>query len=92
MVLFYQHVLRLDQDALEGDLVKVFEGGKYRQAPDELWNQAVLQQVLGLDLTKDRARLAVLRSLHGGSKANGCCPASGRDDHLQAAKGAATNE
>ena len=61
MVLLDQRVLRLDQDALERRLVEVFEGGKHRQAPDELRDQAVLQQVLRLDLAEDLARLAVLR-------------------------------
>jgi hypothetical protein len=38
MVLLDQRVLRLDQDALEGSL-RLFEGGKYRQATNELRDQ-----------------------------------------------------
>jgi hypothetical protein len=36
MVLLNQRVLGLDQDALERRLVEVFEGGEYRQPPNEL--------------------------------------------------------
>jgi ABC-type uncharacterized transport system substrate-binding protein len=87
-----QSVLRLDQDAFECRLVQIFEGGEHWQTPDELRDQTIFQQVLRLDLTEDLAGLAVLWGLHGSAKTNGGCPASGRDDLLQTAEGAATHE
>src|ERR1700681_2883016 len=46
MVLFDQRVLGLDQDALERRLVEVFERGEHWKAPNELRDQAILQQIL----------------------------------------------
>ena len=91
-VLLNQRVLGFDQDALERRLVEVFEGGQHRQAPNELRDQAVLQQVLRFDLAEDLARLAVLRRCHLGAEADGGGAASGGDDFFQAGEGTPTNE
>src|SRR5262245_37760918 len=92
LVLFHQRILRLGEDALEGDLVEVLEGGDDRQAADEFGYQAVLEQVLGLDLAEDLALLAVLRRRNLGGKADGGRLAARRDDLLQAGERAAAHE
>src|SRR5271170_4036888 len=92
IVLLDQGVLRLDQDALQRRLVEIFKCGKRWQAPNELWNQTVFQQVLRLDLAEDLASIAVLGSRHFGAEANrGRTPAR-RIDLLEAAKRAAAHE
>ena len=60
LVLLYQGVLRLGEDALERRLVEVLERRDHRQAADEFRDQAVAQQILRLDLAEDLALLAVL--------------------------------
>src|SRR5207244_8832738 len=63
-----------------------------RQSADELGNQAVLQEVLRLDLTENFARLAVLRRQDLGAKADrGRSPARG-DDLLEPIEGASAHE
>src|SRR5438105_15349969 len=57
-VLFHQRVLWFEQNALESRLVEIFEGGEHLQAPNEFRNQAVLQQVLRLDLPEPMLRWA----------------------------------
>src|SRR6266446_2224518 len=51
-VLFHQRILWFKQNALECRLVEIFQGGEHWQAPNEFRDQAVLQQVLRLDLTE----------------------------------------
>src|SRR5580704_14448685 len=48
----------------------VFEGGEHRQPPNELRDQAILQQVLRLDVAEYLAGLAVLRRRHLGAESD----------------------
>ena len=61
LVLLDQRVLRLDQDFLQRRLVEILKRRDDRQAADEFRDQAVFEQVLGLDLAEDFALLAVFR-------------------------------
>src|SRR5262249_41314711 len=92
LVLFHQRVLGLGENELERGLVEVLERGHDGQAADEFRDQAILQQVLRLDLTEDFAGLAVLRRKHVGAEADRGRPTACRDDVLEPIKGAAAHE
>jgi hypothetical protein len=59
-----------------------------RKAADEFRDQAVLEQVLRLDVAEDLALLAVLRRYHLGAKADRARPAARRNDPLESRSGA----
>src|SRR4029079_3892125 len=62
------------------------------QAPDELGNQPVLDQVLGQAVLEDLARVAVGLGLDRGGKADSFVADAPRDDFVEIREGAATDE
>src|SRR4029077_14722189 len=92
LVLLYERVLGLQEDALESGFVEVLERCNYRQPSDELRDQAVLEQVFRLDVTENLAWLAVLRRHHPGGEADrGRTPAR-RDDLFESGERAAAHK
>src|SRR6266536_4783029 len=92
LVLLHQRVLWLGENKLERGFVEILERGNDGQSADELGNQAVFQQVLGLDFTENFAGLAVLRRQDLGAEADrGRSPARG-DDLLEPIEGASAHE
>src|SRR5262249_22557267 len=89
LILLDQRVLRIGQNLLQRGLVEILERRDHRQAADEFGDQAVLQQVLGLDVTEDLAGAAVFRREHLRTEADRGRTAAGRDDLLEAGEGAA---
>ena len=63
LVLLGPGVPRLGQDAHQGVLVQLVEGGHHRQAAHELGDQAELDQVRGLHLDEQLAGLRPPRAL-----------------------------
>jgi hypothetical protein len=88
----YQSVLRLGQDLLQRCFVEVAERRDHRQAADELGDQAVLEQILRLDLAEDFAGAAILRRDDLGAEADRGRTAARGNDLLQAAEGATADE
>src|SRR6516164_7424519 len=90
--LLHQRVLGLGENKLEGRLVEVLERGHHEQSADEFRDQAVLQEILRLDLTENFTSATVFRRNYLGAEADrGRPPASG-NDLLQAGEGAAAHE
>src|SRR5205085_6909925 len=92
LVLLYQRVLRLGENALQRRLVEVFERGDDRQAADEFGDQAVAQQIIRLDLAENLALLAILRCDHLGAKADGGGFAARRNDLVEPGERTAAHE
>src|SRR6202051_1026839 len=61
LILLHQRVLRIGQELLQRSLVEILQRRDHGQAADELRNQAVLQQILGLDVAEDLAGTAIFR-------------------------------
>ena len=80
LVLLDDRVLGLAQDADERRLVEVVQGGHHGQPPDELRDEPVLQQVLGLHHGQQVAHAPVLAALDLGPEAHAASrpPASPR--------------
>jgi hypothetical protein len=62
-VLLAERVLRLDQDRDQRLFVELVERRHHRQTADELRNQAVLDQVLGLHVVEHVAAVAAAQAL-----------------------------
>src|SRR5829696_3654514 len=92
LVLLDERVLRLLEDALQRHLVEILERRDHRQAADELGDEAEFQEVFGLDEAEHLAGAAVVRRRDRGTEADRGALAAGRDDALQAGKGAAADE
>src|SRR6266545_5050754 len=92
LVLLHQRVLRLREDALEGQLVEILEGGQHGQPPDEFGDEAVLQQILRCDLAEDFAGAPAFRRDYLGAEADRARSAARRDDLLEPGEGAAAYE
>ena len=92
LVLLDQRVLRLGEDALERRLVEIFQRRDHRKPADEFRDQAVFQQILGLDLAEDFALLAIFRRQHLGAEADRGGTAARGDDLFQAGESAAADE
>ena len=60
LILLHQRVLGLGQDELERGLVEILKRRHDRKAADEFRDQAVLEQVLRLDVAEDLALLSIL--------------------------------
>ena len=60
LILLHQRVLGLGQDELERGLVEILKRRDDRKAADEFRDQAVLEQVLRLDVAEDLALLSIL--------------------------------
>src|SRR5882672_6553933 len=92
LILFHQRVLRIGQNLLQRSLVQIFQGRDDRQAADEFRDQAVLQEILGLDMTEDFTGAAIFRRQHLGREADrGRAPAR-RDDLLKPRERATADE
>src|SRR6266852_5634378 len=92
LILLHQRVLRIGQNLLERSFVEILQRGDHRQAADELRDQAVLQEILGLDVTEDFAGTAVFRRQHLGRETDrGRAPTRG-DDLLQAGERTTADE
>src|SRR5690606_27645642 len=90
--LLHKRVLRLLQNLLQGLLVEVLERRHDRQAADELGDQTVLEQILGLHLAEHFARLAVFRRAYRRTEPDRrASPACG-DDLVEAGKGTAADK
>ena len=61
LILLHQCVLGLGENELQRRLVEILECGDDGQSANEFGDQAILQEILGLDLTEDLAGTAILR-------------------------------
>src|SRR5260370_10726799 len=91
-MLLDQRVLRLRENPLERKLVKILKGGQHGEPPDDLGDEAVLQQILRRNLAEDFAGAAVIGRDYLGAEADRARPAARRDDLLEPGEGAATYE
>src|SRR5712664_1489170 len=92
LVLLDDRVLRLAEDADQGRLVQVVQGGDHRQAAHELGDEAVLELVLGLDQGQQLADPAVLAALDLGPEADAGPAHAALHDLVDAHKGAPADE
>src|ERR1700736_866980 len=92
LILLHQSVLRIGQNLLERNFIEILQRGDHRQAADELGNQAVLQQILGLDVTEDLAGAAIFRRQHLSRETDRRRASARRDDLFQAGKRTAADE
>ena len=93
VILLDERVLRLGQDADQRVLVELFEGSDHRQAADELRDQPVLDQVLGLDsLQRVADVLGILEAAHFGAEADAGALRTLADDLFQSVERAAADE
>src|SRR6266478_707901 len=92
LILLHQRVLRIGQDLLERSFIEILQRGDHRQAADELRNQAVLQQILGLDVTEDLAGAAIFRRQHLSRETDRRRASARGDDFFQAGKRTAADE
>ena len=69
-ILLEYRVLGFGQDALERGLVEVLKRRYDRKAADEFRDQAVLEQILRLDVAENLALLSILRRDDLGAKAD----------------------
>ncbi len=92
MILLDQRVLGFGQNIDQGLFVEVLEGGDDRKPADELRDQAVLEQVLGLYFAQNLALAAVVEGPHVGAETDRGAPAARRDDLFKSGKGAAADE
>src|SRR5690606_36806174 len=67
--LLHQAVLRLGEDVDQRILVELVERRDHGQAPDELGDEAELEQILGLHVRQELAELHVVLALHLGAEA-----------------------
>ena len=92
LVLLDERVLRLGQDAHERVFAERFERHDDRQSPDELGNQAVLQQILGQDVSQRFPDVALHLRLDRSAEAHVLLAETRLDDLLDAVKRAAAQE
>ncbi len=83
LVLLHQRILRFLQDLLQRGFVEILQRRNHRQATDELRNEAVLQQILRLDLAENLAGATIFRRHHLGGEADRGRPSARRDDLLE---------
>src|SRR6266550_8360261 len=92
LILFHQRILRIGQDLLQRSFVEILQRGDHRQAADELRDQAVLQQILRLDVTEDFAGTAIFRRQHLRRETDRGRTSPRRDDLLQAGERTTADE
>ena len=93
LVLLHQRVLRLGQNLHQRRLVQFFQSGDHGHAPDELWNQAELDQILRLHPAQHRCDvLAVLEAAHLRAETDAALFRAIADDLLQPVEGSAADE
>src|SRR5262249_21491188 len=91
LVLPRDRVSGLSEDLDERGLVKLVQRADDRQAPDELRDEAVLDQVFRLELLDERRRV-LARRLHVGLEAHRLLAEPARDLFVQTDEGAAADE
>ena len=92
LILLHQRVLGLGQNKLKRGLVEILKRRYDRKAADKFRYQAVFEQVLRLDLSKDLALLSILGRDDLGAETDRARPAACRNDLLEAGERAATHE
>src|SRR6185503_18151188 len=93
LVLLDERVLRLGQDLDQRAFVELFQRREHRQAADEFRDQAVLDQVLGLDVLQEVVGgLGVLRAPHLRAEADAGLLGAVAHDLLEAVERAAADE
>ena len=92
VVLLRQRVLRLGEDLDEVFLPQLVHGGDDRQAPDELGDQAEVQEILRHHAGQELARLDGVLRAHLGAEADGVLADAARDDLVEAGERAAADE
>src|SRR6516162_1772343 len=92
LILLHQRVLGLGQDELERGLVEILKRRDDRKAADEFRDQAVLEQVLRLDVAEDLALPSILGRDDLGAESDRARPAARRNNLLEASESAATDE
>ena len=91
LVLPSQRVLRLDEDLHQRVLEERGDGTDDRQPPDELGNEAELDEVLGEHVAKDLAIVPVL-AVHLGAEADAALADAGLDHLVEPGERAAADE
>src|SRR5260370_29642689 len=91
-MLLDQRVLRLRENPVERKLVKIRKGGQHGEPPDDLGDEAVLQQILRRNLAEDFAGAAVIGRDDLGAEADRARQAARRDDLPEPGEGDATYE
>src|SRR5258708_5637194 len=93
LVLLHQGVLRLGEDLDERARIELVQDCDDRQAAHEFGNQAVLDEVLGLDVVQQLVQLlAVVHRAHVRAEAHAGAVGAVLDDLLQAPEGAPADE
>src|SRR3984885_7055607 len=92
LILLHQRVLRIGEDLLQRSLVEIFQRRDDRQTADEFGDQAVLQQILRLDMAEDFAGAAVFRRQDLRGKADRGRTATRGDDLLKPGERTAADE
>src|ERR1700704_517926 len=92
-VLLGERVLGLGEDRDQRRFIELIERRHHRQTPHEFRDQAVLDQVLGLDVVEQVAAVrAVVDVAHLGGEADAALLGAVHDDLFQAGEGATANE
>ena len=76
----------------QGLFIKVIKCRNHRKTPNQLRNQAVANQILGLDVAKHLAFASIVRTLDVGFKADAAALGSSANNLVQTFKSAAANE
>ena len=92
LILLDERVLRLGQDAYERIFIERFERHNDRKSPDELGNQAVLQQILRQDVAQRFPDVALHLRLDFCAEAHVLFAKTRLDDLLDAVECAAAQE
>src|ERR1700694_2121762 len=92
-VLLGQRVLGLGENRDQGLFIELIERHHHRQTPQEFRDQAVLDQVLGLDVVEQVAAVRAGGDVaHLGGEADAALLGAVQDDLFQAGEGATANE
>src|SRR5258706_10748013 len=92
-ILLGERVARLGEDDHQCGFIQLIERRHHGEPPDKLRNQAVLDQVLGLDLMEQVRSVGFLvDAAHLGSEADAALMAPVQDDLLEAREGAAADK
>ncbi|QTK78860.1 hypothetical protein AT6N2_C1059 [Agrobacterium tumefaciens] len=92
LILLDQSVLRLGQDLDQRIFIQVFQRRQNGQTANEFRNEAELHQIFRLQLAQHFAHTPVVFRLDGRTEADRGLFATGRDDLVEAGKGAAADE
>src|SRR3990167_10011241 len=92
LVLLQKRVLRPSQDLDQSALVQILQGSHDRQAAHELWDEAVPEQILRLEVAQDLARAPILGTAYFSAEADRRALPAHRDDLVEAGECTATDE